>query len=736
MEYRFYLNGDPCEEPIGWADFELSMRRDDKTHGIQFEVSTGTLRFYGPDALYLKEQKELHGIKAHVEFVAQEFCDDPYTPFEEIRGQLNFGKYKELCGNQCLVELPVEEDSCRLIFKNKYDQKVDLDSALTFNGINSLPNYTGLRIDMELPPKALQAAVDGSVGEEDNIVEFDETIIQAARFFIRPTYIIERYNNILTGQLVPVSNWDTTDGADFPISPQLLFEDIIACFDGDFEYSGRQKGLLEITENGSNAGVYALKHKIVKWDGNGSIFNDSTLIAEHVFFDDFGNPVEIPYSVSFDNTLSGILTLAEGDGLYNVIEVGVLTALSASLHFKVTYDDDTFFTLSARKECPSTNAEVYLIHETLSRIAESITDMCIRVKSSYYGRIDSQPFAFPSDGCGGLRLLTSGLKIRRAPDGKFFASMKDVVEGLNSIDNIGFDIVPDPDLPNRFLMYIEEVGYFYQDEEVFIIDHIPEGTVEMQEQMHYAKVNVGYKKWEVEGVNGLDEFNSTREYRTSIDTVNNTLDITSNLIAGSYPLEITRQQNFADSGAADTKFDNDIFIVTLKRNAYDFSVEQDNVSSAENFFDPPSIYNFRLSPVRNLMRWYKTIAAGYRNLTDGENKLFFGAGTGNINARGEVIEGAYDAECKIESMPISENQDIFITHFARAEDYTPLYKNETFSFEYPLSISEYKELKASPYGYISYRCGSSGDFEKGFIKEVKFRPAKGMASFSLIKKWS
>src|SRR5687768_12485756 len=116
MEYKFYLDSLEIEEPIGWADLELSMRRDDKTHGIQFEVSTGTLKFYGLASNYLIQQKKLYGIKTNVVFTAQEFCGNPYEPVEEITGRLNFGKFKKVCGEQCIVEIPLEEDSCKVVF--------------------------------------------------------------------------------------------------------------------------------------------------------------------------------------------------------------------------------------------------------------------------------------------------------------------------------------------------------------------------------------------------------------------------------------------------------------------------------------------------------------------------------------------------------------------------------------------------------------------------------------------
>lgn len=737
MEYQFYLNELAIDEPIGFADFELSMRRDDKTHGMQFEASTGALKFWGTAANYLIDQKKLYGIKANVVFTAHEYCNDPYQPIEEITGRLNFGKFRKICGDQCTVEIPLEEDGCKVIFKNKYDQKVDLDNSIAQDGLTPLPQYAALGIDIDLPAKALDVRAEGYVAATGDADGITNTPLESGYVHIRPRYQDERFNSIQTGQLAnPVSSFSINQAfGGLPPSPQILFEDNVACFSGPAAYEVRLKG--SFTLNGDNDFLWAklrwLEYNFPEDEGPGSLGPEATVIQEFDILPPTGpGGYPRPNTQSYDRTFTGIVNLKYGYGYYAVLELAVLPGIFTISN---TFDAETYFLVSIKKECPTTTTDAYLIHETLSRIAESITNGCVRVKSAYYGRTDSQPFAFAEDGCGALRMLTSGLKIRNAPDGKFFASIKDVFEGLNPIDNIGFDITTDSDDANRYIMRIESVDFFYQDNEVFVIDHIPEVTSEVQEQMHYARILVGYKKWEVEGVNGLDEFNSNREYRTSLDVVSSTLDITSIFIAGSYPIEITRQQSFAESGAADTKFDNEIFIITLLRQAYDFVVEQGGVSDAENIFDPPTIYNARISPVRNLMRWYKTIAAGYANLGDSANKLWFSAGTGNYNAIMELIAGAYDALCKMESMPISERQDVFITHFARPADYTPLWQNETAAFEYPLNVAEYKALTTNPYGYISIRCGSSGAYEKAYIKEVKFKPAKGIGNFVLIKKW-
>lgn len=723
------------DEPIGWADLELSMKRDDKFHGMQFEASTGTLEFYGDAAAYLQSAKELNGLRATVIFKAEVACDN--DQWEEVyRGRLNFGKYKELCGTTCRVSLPAEEDSCRVIFKSRFDQKVDMDSTLAFDKMTGLPTYAGLGIDMEIPAKALKAAVQGRVVDGGNAINQSITIPGINTYWIgRPTYGIPEYNNILTGNLEPISDHEySQDSFPIPMTPQLLFEDTIACFDDDFNYEFRFAGSFLIDRTAaSTAELEATRLKIVKWDGVGNIYDDADLVDE-ILLPDTGTAGTI--TGDFDETLTGTVALAEGEGLYGFIEFQLQSnnnvGIVSELDINVTYAPQTSVSIEALKLCPPTTGQVYLIHEALSRVTEAITNRCLRVRSDYYGRTDSQPFAATEDGCGGLRLLTSGLKLRQAPDGqdKFFASAKDLIEGLWGVDNIGFGIEDDPNIPEHYALRIEPVEYFYQDTELLVLDGIPNAEIAIQETQHYSKIQIGYKKWEVEDINGLNEPNSNREYRTSLDTISNTLDATSALVTGSYPIEITRQQSFAESGAADTTYDNEVFMITLNRNAYDFTVEQGGIVNDANIFDPDTLLNFRLTPARNMLRWAKSVFNSYSNFGSSAARIFFNSGTGNISAAGELS----DSTCKLEATTLSESQDISLSTFANQDDATPLWRPEYMTFTYPLSVAQYSLLKGNSYGYISAQCGT-GDYEKGFIQEIKYQVAKGIATFTLKMKW-
>lgn len=727
MNQLFYLDDLEIQEPIGFADIELSIKRDETFHGMSYEASTSSLQFYGEAFTYLKNKKETEGVKANVTFRALSTCED-YDYEELISGRLNFGKYKDSCGEICTVSLPIEQESCALTLLARKDQKIDVDKDTGVNNSTALGEYAGLGVSTELPAHDLFVGIDANVlpaGYEINTGNIPAFV--SATFAFRPLYEVKRNDSIDTG------NVDTgTDAGSSPaegglaeaISPQLLFEDLIQCFVGQFEYEFRLKGSFTIVDTGLMTDSNQYKIRLMKGTWPNPVIAElasQTLPVDSFLYGD--------YQATFDVTFSGSTTLGDGEGIYNLLQFemqGVSSGPDGNI--QVIFDPESSVLITATKSCPATNAELYFIHETLSRVTEAITNSCVRVKSAFYGRTDSEPFAFPADGCGGLRSLTSGLKIRIAPEDKFFTSLKDLLEGLNAIDNIGFDVISDPDIPGGSLLRIEDLDFFYQDVEILRHDAIPKADSEVQENKHYSRVQIGYKKWEVERVNGLDEFNSNREYNTSFDTINSNLDQTSILVAGTYPIEITRQQSFADSGGADTKYDNDTFIICMERPSYPYGtlqVELGNITNAQNIFSPNTIYNYRLSPLRNLMRWYKTIAAGFAALGDTSNMLFFTSGTGNLIASGLMT----DTFCREENTELAENENIFVTKFTNQVDYTPLWKNELITYEYPMSIADYRAVKENPYGYISAQCGS-GEFSKYWITEIKYKPMKGTATIA------
>jgi hypothetical protein len=745
MNYLFYLDDLEIEEPMGFDTLELSIKRDDTYHGMTFEAATSPLQFYKAAFDYLKNKYETEGVKANVTFKAYSTCGN-YDYEEILSGRLNFGKYKESCGDQCMISLPWEQDSCDIVLKSRFDQKVDIDKATGADNFTPLPEYNALGIETELPAHNLKTGTEGYVADEGDAIDLSIFAEAFAKSFVRPSYGRHIDQSLNVSQLDPAVFAASNNGVnDSVLSPIVLLDPVNEeCYDGNFDYEVRLKGSFDIQyiKEGDPTpvtSVFRFMGAIGKGEFNANQNPEGATfppVITSLGYQSIDPGPDINHWVgTFDISFSGTTAMATGDGFYAFLTwepTGPFNGVT--MIGNITFDPETYVKVQGIRSCPATTADLYMIHETLSRATEAVTNRCVRVKSSYYGRTDSEPFSFDADGCGGLRSVTSGLKIRKAPEDKFFASVKDLIDGLNAIDNIGMAVENDPDITDAELLIIEDVDYFYQDIEILRHDAVPKADTDVEETRHYSKINVGYKKWEVEEVNGLDEFNSNRQYNTSIDTVNSTLEITSGLVAGSYPIEITRQQSFADTGAADTKYDNETFIICMQRSDYpvydQLMVEQGNVTNAANIFSPNTIYNYRISPIRNLMRWYKSIAPSYVNISDSANKLFFTAGTGNLIASGMMT----DPTCRLESMELQENQNLFVTHFANPDDYTPLWMNEIKTYDYSISLADYRAIKATPYGYISVQCGS-GDYIKYWIKEIKYRLNEGTGTFILRRKY-
>lgn len=721
MTWEFYINNIQIDEPLGFSDLVIRARRDENWHGVVFEASTSDLTFYGDAARYLQNLKNLHGFDADATFNAKWACDDGN---DVLTGRLDFRRYREGCGNECLVTLPVEHGGCLMTLKNRYDQKVDLSKTTSFDGVTNLQEYDGLNFQMELPAQESREAVEGSVDGSFDL-DFDVPMLSQDAFnAIRPSYDSITNNTINQGGLESFNNLlrNNIDVPDPPLTPQLLLDDEINCFDGDFEYRAVFDGWISFYSNPSVANtILTLKAKIVTWDANGNFFDDSVLVDEVLIASGVSIGSIAPNVVNFNEVLSGTTPITNGFGLYAYIEFVVEGGGAFGLDVESSFTSDTYFSISALKSCPPTDAVVSLVHETASRITEAITDVCLKVKSDYYGRTDSEPYAASADGCGSLRVLSSGLRIRNAENPTHFLSLKELFEGLNGIDNIGMGIEGN-------WLRIEPVEYFYRDEEILPLPLVPKATFSLDPDKAYSIIRVGYKKWETEGVNGLDEFNSNKEFRTSLANINNTLDVTSGFVAGGYPIEITRQQSYAESGGADTKYDNDTFIICVKRGAYTFEVEQGNIDLGINMFSPSTAYNWRIRPFYNLMRWWKSIAQSYAVLTNSTSRLYFSAGTGNLLAEGELPSDP----CKLENKPKSESDDLFPGDFA--ETNLPIYKPERATFTYPLSLKDFNLIKDNPHGFINIQCGN-GDFVKGFIIDLSYKPAKGEADITLRLKW-
>lgn len=724
--WQYKLNGIEIDEPIGFADIVFNTLRDELWHGVFFEASTSQLSFYGAAFDMLTAAKATDFVDAEVIFTADSRCEGEIEFTNVITGKLNFANYQELCGNQCLVRLAVEQDSCAMVFKNRFDQKVNIDSNIAFDNMTVLADYAGLGFNMQLATQVIPISTDAEVSLENDVTELDGVVMQLGEqnILLRPIYARVNDNSVRTGELDDPSSVFQDPTETVLISPQVLLEENQDCILTPYTYDIRFHYIIDVdfTQVPPSLATVTARLCIDYWDGEGTHVGPGNLQGDAFSIVDELMP---DIDGEFDRTYTGTINVPQGVGFYAYLKLYYSAGFTsvATVDVNLTWLPDTHFILTNDKACPPTDCDVYLINETLSHVTESITDNCLKVKSDYYGRTDSEPFASTQDGCGGLRIFTPGLKIRQAADKFFFASMKELMMGLRAIDNIGMGMEPDQ-------IRIEPAQYFYQNVKIMDILLVPQSVTDIDNTRIYSNIKCGYNKWEIKSTKGIDEFNSYKERRTGIKAVNNELDITCDLIASGYIIENLRTLTLVNSGNTDNTYDNDVFIICAERDGYGYHVEQ-GVSSGSNFYSPATAYNWRIRPLYNVMRWFKSIAQCYTNYFNSTSKIFFTKGNGNYLAKGQL---PISDPCRLESGPLAENIDIDYTSFQNSNTYPPIYKAETITFNYPLSIKDYKRIKEIPYGFISVQCGT-GDIIKTYIKSIEYKPAAGTADFVLIKAW-
>ncbi len=285
-----------------------------------------------------------------------------------------------------------------------------------------------------------------------------------------------------------------------------------------------------------------------------------------------------PVNAAINVNYSGTITLTPGDRIYLVYVISGFRYLTGgggggpADPFELTITvNSASLSIRATQECENTTARVYLVNETLSRMAEAYTGDCIKVKSDYFGRVDSQPYTSDANGCGALECLTSGLIIRSRETNKvrigsdfvtptFNLSFKDAFDSLKAIHNIGMGVETNTVDGGEWIR-IEPISHFFNDTVLMTCDAVNELKTALDQDVVYSRALMGYNKWGTEIGQGLNDVFTKREYRTEQKALNNLYQMLSNFIASDYAIEVTRQQ--FGSNTKDWRYDNDTFIICL-----------------------------------------------------------------------------------------------------------------------------------------------------------------------------
>jgi len=424
-------------------------------------------------------------------------------------------------------------------------------------------------------------------------------------------------------------------------------------------------------------------------------------------------------------------TVAAGDRVYLTFLFGNVEGnnVSPGLFEFLSFTPIGFqFDFSTQSVTLPSAAKIFKIHELGAAIGQRITSQADCFRSNLLGRLNSAPNTYLQNGCGSFMGVLNGKHIRgfAVTNSPLFCSMADYFKTLNSIWNvgIGFEKVADD-----YFIRLEQKEYFYDTTVLIQCPNANEIKTSVAKEYYISDIYIGYDNWETENQNGLDEFNTKRQYTTGIKSIESRLNVESPMIASMYSIELTRR---AGVSTLDYPYDNDNFIICLKRtldgtgapSELNLAEKNENFTIATNFKSPATAYNIRISPARNLLNHMNSIAGSIIKYPLRAVKFLYGEGNYTVETQltADTCSNNFDNELLI------ENQDITVAEALA----TPIWIPEYLEFDYPLSFSDFQYIKENPYKCIEVS-NTNSNFTKGYIIELRYKPVGGMAYFKLLR---
>lgn len=764
MSYIFRLTFDNQElkvknDPVGWDESKFTLKRSDADGDGVFKEFNLDLKWIKEGAEFIRSAYEQDGIQANVELKVSIWDANNFEEVELFNGKLNMTEYMvDTHRGRLEVSLPAENESLETRFLMLRKKDVDISSNKDYQG-NALPTIS--KSNIRLHSQDLSQDLYGEVVADKSGIGFNNIRIGASFFG-------DHHRDVEHTYYIPVSmdDWqkDTltkhftlgfgvTNNLD-AIGEWINFDfDTIA--DVDLFTSMQVDFLVTATNNNGRVlcGVDGQLIQEFKLEYYYEHRNKENTILEQVLIGQNLNQGLCGQGVYGSHTdyiggSAALLSLQDrsfkqGDKILTYLKVTTFAAykrllIPYDLTFQITV---TLFKQSAFQQvvgittAVETEDEGVMIYECLERLAQHYIGKNTAFKSDYYGRTD---LGYASDGDGAMRVIMKGINLRgigidqifeqgdQQISGKIFLQWTSFFKSLMAMEGVSFGFETDAATGEK-IVRVERLEYFYDTSQLIELTSVTGLIKKVHKDGYFSTIKAGYNKWFGQKEKGsLQEYNSERQYFSGITELDTEKDAMSDLIAGAYAIESTRRLQIG-SFSQDSEYDENIFIIQVIRATEGDTVDwlsesNQDLTSITNVVDPIGVYNIKLTPARILRRLGKILASNFVNLStlDISGFLRFSSAKGN-----HFVTSQLSTETQI----VDEDADINMSQF------TPIWINELYEFEYPLTLAELKTIKQSPLKIIKFT-DNNGNVFYGFILEIAMdmrSPGKSKSEFKLLR---
>lgn len=703
------------DDPIGLDKLEEIIKRSQENDGVVFQFSTN-LGFVTTGREFIKQVYETDGIQALILCNIYEYDPNIYKWFLTMNGKLKLSNYKI---SETALTTNLDQIGFQVDFLNLMDKDVNFQTNHTKGGD---PITDGLPQNLLLQPKTILKEYKGQAIDTTTFVQPDVTIIVTDKLYGQVNCENKAVDELTDTFTKPFGfSQDIED---------ILNENQVATEAGVM--TARVVGDLTIFMNfGSGGGLGSVTFRIKTYLRHAR--HNFDVVADHLIdttdYDVIaltgGANREIP--VDYDTTVAGINVLV-GDRFTVFFD---LQAVAKSGGF--SYPDYDYLAIKSNniantytqfKEAttfPATTVTGIMGYELIEKLCHFYTNQATSFRSTALGRTDSS-YAYEFDGVASKIMYSNGQRVRNAIpnplNGDLFFNFKETMNSLACTFGLswGFEYLED----GTPVVVVEEQSHF-RNKDLLIMDlgEMPEVTKEVVTGKYYGRVTVGFPELKnIQQINAIDEFNTTREFLTPLTQVQGTLDLTSKIRASGYEIESQRRRSITTE---DSPLDAEKFMISVLRNGAPVMGVQgwkneriESFSEITGIYDPGSTYNLRLSPSRNIRRWGRYLAA---NVVKGDNKQFdFSKGTGNYSVVSR--EAA-------ETTAVHEHGDLDLTN----QD--AFFVPEIYRFNWSLTAPEWEGVKARKYGYFKFK--DKGVPCEGYLEDISRNPETKETKFALLK---
>lgn len=733
--WKFYLDGNEVEEPIGWDAIEFTATRME-SHGIDQPFST-EVRFYAEGARYIKRIYDQYFINQPIAITITSDVGYGNSSYQ-FDGFLNLAIYQEknVCDTDSWeITVGIIDDNFREDFKARTDVEIDLTKTKDLNDstINALAfrNIRMHRMPLYLTASGKNLAqFSGQIG--NNNIPALYSLCNVPTFWGGSDFT-EAYGRTLNTNPIINVGINRQNGAIFVNNqtvPRTLNYNITLSF-----YIKKIAG----TNNLEDINLW-----LRTFTGNVIQPNPQLLYTIGL---NFGQDVTV-----LNANYSGTISVDVGNTLSFHFAPG-FSGTNNTFYLEI---DNYTITLSEINEGQyASTSDVLTIEQWLRR--------CIYVMTGSDNKLLSDTFSESGNGCEWSYALTNGIRIRNnttEAGTQLMTSWKKTFEELDKIFCLGWAFEW---TGSEWKIRVETRDYFYQNLVSQSFENVGEVVQAAKVDMLMNNVITGYTdRWKNIQIGGVYAVHTDRNYfiqnRAMSENSSATLDLRSNIIAEGYAIEFYRRMSDITYGAAtsDRPNDNETFIIWLNRKEFTVTFVEDSEYNLPSdtpgavTFAPGTVsassniacnvngdildnrYNFAITPTRNAFRWWKWLGM-FTYKVPGFIALRYQVGQYFTTLEIGVRTGF---DCNIFALPelgIFENESI--SQVKLDEPYKGyLLRPIEVTFSYPQSLCDFLTLSQDEQ-YKKVRLTSGSLVIEGFITSATNQPedaSGGTTQFTLL----